>query len=432
MTINKITDRSQLDELLSFKNCYLYGAGKVSRIILKYAAKNHFSVSGVVVSDIQNNPTDIMGVIIKSLSEMKNYLENRTVIVCVKENLHEEILKTIQENDVRIGQLYFISDAVFFEVHYLIADYDVDIYKDIQSLEQQLNRINAQIQRNVNDRYQRILQEIMYLRNGVIKTTPQPRLQYFILNIVDHCNLNCKGCNHFSSLAKSKNIEVKTIEKDLHQMYAVHGDVPRIGIMGGEPLLHPELNQILWITRRIFKKAKILLSTNGVMLKRMDDDFWNTCIENDIVLRFTKYPIRIDYDELDRMAQERGVKTDYFSNGEICDTFNSLAMDITGSQDARVSFFECEFANQCVFLNEGKLYPCQVIANCKYFSKEFHLDMPVEDEDYIDIYRHSREKVLDLLSKPVPFCRFCNVRKRKSTSYEWEVTKKCREEWIEK
>ena len=36
----------------------------------------------------------------------------------------------------------------------------------------------------------------------------------FIVDIVDHCNLNCKGCGHFSPLASESFLDIETFEND--------------------------------------------------------------------------------------------------------------------------------------------------------------------------------------------------------------------------
>ena len=104
-------------------------------------------------------------------------------------------------------------------------------------------------------------------------TTPQPRMQYFILHVCDHCNLNCAGCNHLSNLAKPRFVDRDTLKRDMVQIHKVHGDVPRIGIMGGEPLLHPDIMGILKDARDVFPESRLLLSTNGVLCKKMGENF---------------------------------------------------------------------------------------------------------------------------------------------------------------
>ena len=65
-------------------------------------------------------------------------------------------------------------------------------------------------------------------------------MNYLEHHIVDHCNLNCGGCSHFSPLADPWFEDFDTFKKDFLQLYDItHGNVGVIRLMGGEPLLHP-------------------------------------------------------------------------------------------------------------------------------------------------------------------------------------------------
>ena len=81
----------------------------------------------------------------------------------------------------------------------------------------------------------------------------------------------------------------------------------RIGIMGGEPLLHPHLKDILVNARSFFPGTILQLVTNGLLLLRQDLDFWRTCSENGIVIVNTKYPLNQDYAAMKRTADAHGV-----------------------------------------------------------------------------------------------------------------------------
>ena len=79
------------------------------------------------------------------------------------------------------------------------------------------------------------------------------RLLCFEVHITEHCNLNCKGCYHFSPLAKEEYLDINEFERDLRRIYELCGDnVERITLLGGEPLLHPDINRFIEVTRKIY------------------------------------------------------------------------------------------------------------------------------------------------------------------------------------
>ena len=117
------------------------------------------------------------------------------------------------------------------------------------------------------DLISKIIHRLIYSKNQRQRLIPQRQLSYFVLNILDHCNLRCKGCDHFAAIAEERFVPLDDIKKDLAQMSKIlNGDVSSIGVMGGEPLLHPQLKEILINTRWFFPKTIIQLVTNGLLL----------------------------------------------------------------------------------------------------------------------------------------------------------------------
>ena len=81
----------------------------------------------------------------------------------------------------------------------------------------------------------------------------QDRGLYFQIHIVDHCNLNCRGCYHFSSLSEESFLDIDEFEKDIQRLGTLFdGCMERILLLGGEPLLHPDINKFIITVRRYF------------------------------------------------------------------------------------------------------------------------------------------------------------------------------------
>lgn len=73
----------------------------------------------------------------------------------------------------------------------------------------------------------------------------------FIVDIVDHCNLNCKSCGHFSPLAPHSFLDIETLESDLKRLSELlRGNIHCFELMGGEVLLHPQLYDFINITAK--------------------------------------------------------------------------------------------------------------------------------------------------------------------------------------
>ena len=61
---------------------------------------------------------------------------------------------------------------------------------------------------------------------------------------------------------------------------------------------------------------------------------------------------------------------------------------------------------------------------------EFNKDIKVSEHDYLDIHKvESFDEIMNFLSTPPPFCRYCN-QKGIIWDLNFEVSKKNIEEWI--
>ena len=261
------------------------------------------------------------------------------------------------------------------------------------------------------------------------KLMPLPTLQ-FEVHVVEHCNLNCKGCDNFSCIAEKSFLDIVQYEKDMERLsYLCDGDAKRIHLMGGEPLLHPQLTEVAKITRKCFPRAVIAIYTNGLLLKNQSDVFWETLKNENIEILTTEYPIELDYRDLSRMVQEKGVVYKTCTGENSTKELFKFTLDLNGQQDERDSFLKCHRANTCISYKNGKLFTCSVVSNIEHFNKKFNKELKVTPRDYVNIYEvESLDQILAFLAKPIPFCRYCNMNADKCT-FPWERSKGRISEW---
>jgi hypothetical protein len=250
----------------------------------------------------------------------------------------------------------------------------------------------------------------------------------FEVSVCDHCNLNCVSCEHFSPIADEVFLNVEQYKKDCKRLSDLtNGEISWLHLMGGEPLLHPRLNEILEISRKYFLKGHIELVSNGILLLRQNNSFWEICRKNDIVIAVTQYPIKLNHKEIEEKAKETGVKFRYYFIGH--KTMHKKPLDINGKQNIGENLKLCHMFNTCVQLVDGRLYTCIEMAYIKYFNKYFNQNLVVDENDVIDIYKiKTKEEMFERLVKPILFCKYCNI---KSTNFgiKWCVSKKEINEW---
>jgi wyosine [tRNA(Phe)-imidazoG37] synthetase (radical SAM superfamily) len=181
------------------------------------------------------------------------------------------------------------------------------------------------------------------------------KLLRFEVHLADHCNLNCKGCDNFSPIAPKCFLDKETFEKDCARLAVLtSGKLEDIALIGGEPLLHPEITEIIKIARKYFSETKIEIVTNGLLLPKMPPDFWNCCKEQRIKITITKYPVKIDLAAIKETAKSASVHLEilYENDGR---SFYFKPLNINGNCSVKNSFRSCWYANRCIILRNGKL-----------------------------------------------------------------------------
>jgi hypothetical protein len=105
------------------------------------------------------------------------------------------------------------------------------------------------------------------LRDGIVRSA---RLE---VNAVAHCNLSCRACSHLSPVAAKSAVDPAALARDLALLAPVYR-ADELRIVGGEPLLHPQLLDLVGTIRASRIAERIELVTNGVLLDRAPDELW--------------------------------------------------------------------------------------------------------------------------------------------------------------
>ena len=228
-------------------------------------------------------------------------------------------------------------------------------------------------------------------------------------NVTDFCNLNCKGCSHYSPLAPKEFESLSSLEKSMRCISSAKNRklIEEVYLIGGETLLYPRLKEAMRMARKYFPEARLSIFTNGILIPKLDDEFWQICRETDCVMAITRYPLRVDYDKLEKLCHDNGVKTEIFGDRSLKDSFFKLPLDSRKNQNPRLSHFRC-CAFGCVTVDGGKIFPCSQSACVRHLNNMFGTDFKWEEGDFIDVekLRDVRE-ILRLRNRPVPFCGYC-------------------------
>lgn len=385
------------------RRCIIYGAGVIGQglFCLLKSLRMENNVRGFAVSGHTDHLDDFMDIPIKNISEYQ--INGAAVIIAVKRMYLDGILKQMGD-----------SACYYIGIHALKEMFEQDGV-------------------GVSDRFQESIQEAGLTDEQYVtfctRQIRRTRLD-FEVNIADHCNLNCQCCNHFSPLAGEAFLELGTFKKDMGRLSELTaGNAGRIWLIGGEPLLHPQITDFMYTARELFPRAHITLNTNGTLLLGKNAQFWQALRDTQTGLTLTKYPIDVDYGRIDKKIEDEKIKYAYTLSSAVLKTTYHLPLDLEGRMDGTKNYMKCQHANECVTLRGGGIYTCPIAAHAHYFNEYFGKKLYIGCKNFISIYEAgSVEEIFEFLKKPIPFCRHCNIDGY-TYDLEWHTSRKDIKEW---
>lgn len=401
--------------LRQYEKVMIYGTGAIGS-----AAYRCFQESGSDLADrvfcfavSRAGPLEasIFGKRIFGIEDLTQYRKTACVLVATRTAYHSEILQTLRELE--------FAHVFVLEIGILRASLEEILLRQgsVLNLPEFQDTLNGLGLSDVDF----AVFATRILRRRTLK---------FEVSLVEHCNLNCQCCDHFSPLAQKEFLNPSVMERDFKRLSELFGeDVTQIDLLGGEPLLHPELPRLLELARQHFPHANLSVVTNGILLNQMPDAFWEGCRRHKIGIVVTKYPISVDYDALEKLSEERGVTFSVFYDSAVEKTSYHLPLNLRGDSNGYENFIKCFRSNSCIFLKNGRLYACTVAPNAVHFSKYFGMELPSTECDGIDIFQaSSKEEIYAFLTRPLHFCSYCDAAREKN-GIPWAVSKKRIEEW---
>jgi hypothetical protein len=182
-----------------------------------------------------------------------------------------------------------------------------------------------------------------------------------------------------------------------------------ISLLGGEPLLHPDLIEIINIVRSSGISDKIRVVTNGRLLHKMPDQFWKDVDEVHVSL-YPRHPMKVK-DLAVFKAHAKRSKT--LLDLRYQDQFRECFSEISAMDEAmtRRIYLTCSNSRQdgCHTLFEGHYYKCaQAVFIPLAFGDRFNFNN-IQDGVKIKDSKTFVEELTQYLAteEPLTACRFC-------------------------
>ena len=302
-----------------------------------------------------------------------------------------------------------------FQIDYLLISFTdgIDIYDQLLKFE----NIKVGIIKNRVFNQQLDVKDNLNVDRNIfwVKQRNKPLLKYLETNIVDYCNLNCKGCSHFSNLFNVGDmISFDSYCKDL-ELISNHVNLFQYRMLGGEILLNEGLIDYIKITRELLPNTEIWIVTNGILIPKQKEELFHQCKQNEIGIEISEYnPTTYLKDSIIESLKKYNID---FRFTEKINTFGKN-IDIRGHADKFNAMKNCR-EHICHFFREGKIYKCQFEAlGNKFFA---HFELNIKLSGGIDIYDKELnwdKLIYQLENEPVEACKYCG----NEIQYKWSVS----------
>lgn len=229
-----------------------------------------------------------------------------------------------------------------------------------------------------------------------------PRLE---IRAAEHCNLSCKGCSQLSPFQSVKFPDLSIIERSLAQLSQVL-HARNVCVLGGEPLLNPELDILIELVRDADISGSISVLTNGLLLRNASVHFWSLIDEVEIsIYPSTKRLLSRFLPELFDLAYQNSTWIRLLNTKE----FQHIAVSsrIKPRELVQEIFHRCYFKDFTHTLHAGYFFRCAPSININLIDVN-GVD-PYKDGLFIHGGTEFEEELVEFLDRSAPLeaCNFC-------------------------
>jgi organic radical activating enzyme len=242
------------------------------------------------------------------------------------------------------------------------------------------------------------------------------RIRKLELYLTKGCNLNCHYCSHFNPYRHG--IVPTEMLIDTMETWSKKVKPKKFGLLGGEPLLHPEVNLILKKARACWSTSRLVLTTNGLLLHKRGKELLETLLETRTQVLLSEHLTDQEgiaaFEKGRQMLNEAGVPTVVIPSASRWKEYYFFGTDgkpLPYKSRPEAAWTMCG-PNTCFNLTENKLYRCSILANaaqayqegalgCEWKITETYSPL-LPDASADEIVRH-----LFLMKGPLEACMIC-------------------------
>ena len=242
------------------------------------------------------------------------------------------------------------------------------------------------------------------------------RLRKLEIYLTNGCNLKCKFCSHFNPYRRGI-VPKETLVTSM-ETWSKKVRPKKFGLLGGEPLLHPDFPLLLRKARECWPTTRLIVTTNGLLVASKGETLMEVLRESGAEVLLSEHLTddagRDAFHAARTLLENAKIPTKVIPSANRWKEyyfFDDHGKPLPYQSRPEASWTMCG-PNTCFNLTGNKLYRCSILANAACGWQEGALGdewkitqsyMPLEPTATTDeIVRH-----LFLMTGPMPACSIC-------------------------
>lgn len=374
------------------KKVICFGAGDIFRRFLEYNKSLGVDIECVIDNDVNKQGScvsfDHENIAIQSPDYLKQYEENKILLITSSAVL--EIKKQLSEKS-GIKHIFAFPFSVVYpksmeerkQIRLVLPALKMmeQYGEEFQLEEKQKQHLGEKIEDKC--------------KAGIV-------VPYMTTLITSGCTLRCRDCNNLMPYySRGSYILTETILQDVNRICDAVDFCICMNITGGEPFLHPELNQIINTIKANDKIAFVEIITNGTLLP--SHEVIMSLKNEKTIVKISNYHGYSRISELTRLFKNEGIRFMVKENLRWIDS-GGIERRNKEYEQTKYEYLSCWAGKFCKSIYNGKLYVCARAA----FLHE--LGISDHQSDYLDLTGPDlRERLLGFyLQEYVDACDFCD------------------------
>lgn len=220
------------------------------------------------------------------------------------------------------------------------------------------------------------------------------------IHVADYCNLNCRGCAHYSPIFKKELPDKESRINDIRKLKSKFSHIIKFFLMGGEPFLNPDIISYIQETRKILPDTMIQIVTNGLLIPKLSQEIWDAIHENQIVVSISEYePTHRMIDQITAILEKNDIVY-------MLRPYESKTKFIKPLSLIPNSKYEKEcISNGCINIWNGKIARCPNLMYIDRFNEVFQMAFP--NQGIYDLDSLDGREILWLVKQEIPLCSYC-------------------------